>query len=107
MDSASQVLLTVSRAQLLSKALLAARRLARTVASLAMHVKAGGKAPSHVYHAAADAHALADQLASLLGTKRAHVHPAGQGSMPPPPGVVLGAEAASGGGSGGAPRPRG
>ena len=101
MQGLSQVLLTVSRAQLLSKALLAARRLAKIVASLSMHVRAGGKSPPHVYHMAADAHAIADQLAAMLGTKRAHVRAAGQGSIPPPPGAALAMAAAAGGGVGG------
>ena len=96
MSDLSTLLLTVSRAQLLSRALLAARKLQSTVATLITHVRAGGAPPAWVLHAAADAHALADQLAALLGTKRSHVRLPGQSPLAAPPGAALAVAGGSG-----------
>ena len=69
----TSLLLTISRAQHLCKALVLARRLHTALSSLSMQAAAGGKSPASAIHAAADANALADQLAALLTTQRAHI----------------------------------
>ena len=94
------LLMLTSRAQLVSRALVVARRLQAILTTVAMHASSsGGGAPAPVaLHAAAEAHALADQLAGLLSTRRAHVRSMGSMGVAPPAGAAL-TMAAGGGGA--------
>ena len=71
--SLTAMLLTFARPQLVTKALVLARKLHSSLRSLAQTVAGGGTPPPAAFHLAADLHALADQLAALVCTKRAHI----------------------------------
>ena len=72
------LLLTISRTQLVSKALVLCRKLQSTLAGLLPIAQKGGTPPPAAQHALADGQALADQLAAMLLTKRAHVKLGGE-----------------------------
>ena len=78
------LLLTISRAQLLSKALVLCRKLLASLGMLVGHARAGGTPPPSAMHLAADAQALADQLGAMIITKRSHVQLPGAGAAAPP-----------------------